>query len=250
MKSVLRAAELPSRTPPRRRGMQRLGLLATIGTAALAFAAPAGATVTSVFNTVPTPVACTVQTGTPATEGQRWCQGAPEPPAPACPYGAIQNTVPSTVPSFDGTPLDVSVALPPAPASGPDGNFPVVGVYHGYGSAKLSLSDANSVQRWVSQGYAVFTITDRGFWGSCGPFVNYTAPACANGYIHLMSNEYEVHDAQYMLGLLADDGVINPQKIGASGGSYGGGISRILPAPKNRVENTDGTMSPWTSPLG
>ncbi len=30
---------------------------------------------------------------------------------------------------------------------------------------------------------------------------------------------------QTLLGKLADEGVINPQQIGATGGSYGGGMS-------------------------
>ena len=47
-----------------------------------------------------------------------------------------------------------------------------------------------------------------------------------------MHNAYEVRDAQYLLGKLADDGVIDPQRIGATGGSYGGGMSLQLGALK------------------
>ena len=65
-----------------------------------------------------------------------------------------------------------------------------------------------------------------------------------------MHNGYEVRDAQYALGQLADDGVIDPQRIGATGGSYGGGISIALGALRNRTQLTDGSLVPWTSPLG
>ncbi len=156
----------------------------------------------------------------------------------------------ATVASFDGTPIDVSVAFPPAPASGPDGPYPVIGLYHGWGGSKIALSTqpTSDVQRALSRGYAVFTMTDRGWGRSC--FNPRPMPACAHGYIHLMHNAYEVHDAQYLLGLLADDGAIDPQKIGAIGGSYGGGVSIALGALRNRVQLANGTLASWTSPLG
>jgi fermentation-respiration switch protein FrsA (DUF1100 family) len=168
-------------------------------------------------------VPCAVQAG-----GQRFC-----------------GTGAATVASFDGTPIDVSVAFPPA--SGPDGPYPVIGLYHGWGGSKLSLSGADA-QRALTRGYAVFTMTDRGWGRSCAN--PRPMPACAAGYIHLMHNAFEVRDAQYLLGLLADDGVIDPQKIGAIGGSYGGGMSIALGALRDRVQNPDGTLAPWTSKAG
>ena len=60
-----------------------------------------------------------------------------------------------------------------------------------------------------------------------------------------------MRDAQYLLGLLADEGVINPQEIGATGGSYGGGMSLQLGSLKNRVETaqrrTDSVGQPETA---
>ena len=207
--------------------------------AAAALAVPANAAaapITSVFGGA---VTCTTQPGGSPVAGQRFCQGT------TAPYYS------SPVPSFDGTPIDVAVTLPPAPASGEDGNFPVVGVYHGYGSSKILGSDATNAQRWLAQGYAVYSITDRGFWGSCGVLFGPNKPSsCDNGYIHLMSAKWEVRDAQYLLGQLADEGVINPQKIGAVGGSYGGGMAMILGALKDRVMLQDGTLVPWKSPGG
>src|SRR5437868_12092628 len=109
---------------------------------AFAFAAPADAAISSVFGgTVP----CTVQTDTNA--GERHCSG-------------IFTT-------FDGAPIDVNVGFPPAPGTGPDGNFPIVGVFHGWGGSKLALTDG-SMQEWLDAGYAVFSMSDRGWGNSCG----------------------------------------------------------------------------------
>lgn len=214
----------------------------------LAPSAHAADPITRVFADAPAPVTCTTQAAAGIT-GLRYCQGAyTNQPAPAPP------TVPTTVPSFDGTPIDVSVVLPPKPAAGPDGNFPVVGVFHGYGGSKMigsqTPTSSDAVQRWVAQGYAVFSITDRGFWASCGALVPVKPAACAEGYIHLMHNAYEVRDAQYLLGKLADESVIDPTRIGATGGSYGGGLSVQLGALKNRIQLPNGSYQPWTSPQG
>jgi fermentation-respiration switch protein FrsA (DUF1100 family) len=182
----------------------------------------------------------TVPANTPTVGGQRWCGS-----------DGGQATPITAVPSFDGTPIDVQVILPPAPASGPDGNFPVIGVFHGYGGQKSTKTDATNIQRWVTRGYAVFNPTTRGFWGSCGVKVpNPKPPACDNGFIHLMNVGVEVRDAQYLLGLLADDGAINPSQIGVTGQSYGGGMSMQLAALKNRIADPNGNTSPWTSPGG
>src|ERR1700722_17374504 len=192
--------------------------------------AAANATITQIFGSV----SCATQTAT-ATAGQRWC-------------GTASGT---TVPSFDGTPIDVTMAFPAE--SGSDNNYPVVGIYHGWGGTKITPSNAAD-QRWLAQGYAVFSITDRGWGASCGtpskPANSLKAPPCQQGYIHLMSRKYEVRDVQYLLGLLADEGVINPQEIGANGGSYGGGMSLQLGSLKDRIELQNGEYVPWTSPLG
>ena len=137
----------------------------------------------------------------------------------------------------------------PRPPTGPDGPYPVIGIYHGWGGSKLALSGADA-QRALTRGYAVFTMTDRGWGGSCGAAMR-TDPRCVGkGHIHLMHNAFEVRDAQYALGQLADDGVIDPQRIGATGGSYGGGMSIALGALRNRTQLPDGSLVPWTSPLG
>ena len=233
--------------------IQALGAVAlSLALAPSAQAVPSGS-ITQVFNGAPAPVTCTTQTAA-GIAGERYCQGAYNTDPSVTHLPANVATIPTTVPSWDGTPIDVSVILPPKPASGEDGNFPVVGVYHGYGGMKITGSQTPSAtdaaQRWVAQGYAVFSITDRGFWASCGALVPVKPQACANGYIHLMSNAYEVRDAQYLMGQLADEGVIDPTRIGANGGSYGGGMSVQLGALKNRIQLPDGSYQPWTSPQG
>jgi hypothetical protein len=198
--------------------------------AGLMVPAAANATITQIFGSI----SCATQPSG-ATAGQRWC-------------GTSSGT---TVPSFDGTPIDVAMAFP---AEGsPDNNYPVVGIYHGWGGSKITPSNA-AVQRWVTQGYAVFSITDRGWGSSCGlpskPANTAKAAPCEHGAIHLMSRKYEVRDVQTLLGKLADEGLINPQQIGATGGSYGGGMSLQLGSLKDRVELLNGELVPWESPEG
>lgn len=169
----------------------------------------------------------------------------------------------TTVTSFDGTPIDVYVVLPEAPGSGSDGNFPVMGSFHGWAGSKVNLDTDPLAQQLLAQGIAVFTMTDRGWGSSCGGPASggqgsaLKDPPCADGYIHLMHNAAEVRDAQELLGQLADDRnddddafVINSEKIGAAGGSYGGAISEALAMLKNRVQLPDGSLTAWESPDG
>jgi predicted acyl esterase len=146
----------------------------------------------------------------------------------------------------DQTPIDVNLFLPSDDP--PPGGFPLVGVYHGWGGSKLDIDD-----RWLDRGYAMFSITDRGWGSSCGgqdPKRLSDPAACANGYNHLLDTRYEVRDAQYLMGLLVDDGIADSNRIGAIGGSYGGGMSMALAALKDRVMMPDGSLVPWMSPDG
>ena len=160
----------------------------------------------------------------------------------------------STSPSWDGTPIDVNVAFPAQPPSGPDGQYPLIIIGHGYGGWKIGFGASGStdgLRRFTSRGYAAFSMTDRGFHESCGSDASITAggSACDNGYIHLMDDRYEVRDAQFFAGELADEDVlVDGQKIGATGGSYGGGLSLQLATLKDRVMMPDGSLVPWTSP--
>lgn len=160
------------------------------------------------------------------------------------------------VPTFDGVPLDVTVALPAEPTGGTDGNYPLLIMMHGWGGQKLSV---DALRPWAERGYTVLTFTFRGFGESCGARAQARltqAAACAQGYIRLMDTRYEVRDAQYLAGLLADQetapgvGLIDPQRIGVTGVSYGGGASMALAALRDRVMRLDGSYMPWRSPQG
>ncbi|HEX6457019.1 MAG TPA: CocE/NonD family hydrolase, partial [Solirubrobacterales bacterium] len=153
--------------------------------------------------------------------------------------------------TWDGeTKIDVNVVLPPQPGSGEDGPYPLIGLFHGWGGHKIGLEDAR-VQQWAEAGYAVFSMSDRGWGNSCGSSdPERLTPACAKGYNHLMDDRYEVRDAQYLISVLADEGVAKPKKIGATGVSYGGGMSMALASLRNRMMLPDGTLVPWQSPRG
>jgi predicted acyl esterase len=203
---------------------------------ALSTSSVASATILSVPNGAGGQIPCTVQTG--ANAGQRFCSG-------------IFTT-------FDGAPIDINVGFPPAPSSGPDGDFPIVGLFHGWGGSKLAQTSGG----WINGGYAFFSMSDRGWGNSCGGTdPKRTQPVCSNGYNHLMDTRFEVRDAQEVFEALADqaatgaiagEGLINPQAIGVTGGSYGGGISMALAALKDRkmVQANDGTLVPWVSDGG
>jgi hypothetical protein len=162
-----------------------------------------------------------------------------------CPGNSGPSPIDLRVKTFDGVPLDADVALP---ASG-DSNLPVVVLLHGWGGNKVGYDE---MKPWAQRGYAVLSYTARGFKGSCGtPDSRLMDPSgCARGWIHLADDRFEVRDTQYLTGLLADQGIIDPQRIGVTGPSYAGGQSMALAVLKDRIMNPDGSLAPWTSPGG
>ncbi|HEV7561944.1 MAG TPA: hypothetical protein VGO24_00450, partial [Solirubrobacterales bacterium] len=97
------------------------------------------------------------------------------------------------------TKVDVNVILPPEPGSGPDGPYPLIGDFHGWGGEKIGIEA--QTEGWAKSGYAVFSMSDRGWGKSCGgedPEKAPVNPPCAHGYNHLMDDRYEVRDAQYL----------------------------------------------------
>jgi len=191
----------------------------------LAIPAAAQADEPSAFGRIP----CVAQ-----PDGTRFCQGS----------------VATRMPSFDGQPLDVNVALPNA--AGP---APLVMVLHGYGGSKKPFDAQESpwlpsAHDLATRGYAVVNASDRGFGDSCGSLASRTLPDCARGWIHLLDTRFEIRDFQYLAGLLVDQGLAQPTRIGAIGESYGGGSSIMLATLKDRIMLPDGTLAPWTSPNG
>jgi len=177
----------------------------------------------------------------PATEGITECNGTTE--------------------TFDGTKIDVNVFLPPESLGA--GPFPLIGDFHGWGGSKQGLKTNEPapgltfeqkdprIKHWAESGYAIFSMTDRGWGLSCGKYdLGKGLPNCTNGWNHLMDDRYEVRDAQYLMSELADENLVQPTKIGVTGISYGGGISIALGALRNREMEEDGALVPWTSPDG
>jgi pimeloyl-ACP methyl ester carboxylesterase len=160
--------------------------------------------------------------------------------------------------SFDGVPLDVDVTLPPE-GSGP---FPTIVMMHGWGGSKADFEastpegdgnetfDYNNVF-YAQHGFAVLNYSARGWGRSCGSTESREhTPACEKGWVHLADQRYENRDTEYLLGLLADEKLVKPGKIGVTGISYGGGQSIELAYLKNRVRLQNGEFVPWLSPKG
>jgi hypothetical protein len=195
---------------------------------------------------------------------------------PTCPLGMTGTAEPApaggvaytlcggTVPSFDGTPLDTDLTLP-AGASGP---LPLIVMLHGWGGSKTDFQATslagNGTNTWhwnnvwfAARGYAVLTYTARGFHRSCGqdPASGYsylTDPACQGkaSWTHLADRRWEIHDTQYLTGLLVDAGIADPSQVVVTGDSYGGGQSWLLALSRDQVMQPDGTLVPWRSPHG
>jgi dienelactone hydrolase len=157
----------------------------------------------------------------------------------------------STAPSWDGTPIDVKVAFPADPSPATDGDYPLIIWGHGYGGSKNDIS-FDDMSHFTDRGYAVFAMTARGFHQSCGKqnAITDAGGACdAAGWIHLMDDRFEIRDAQFFAGELADEGLVDGQRVGAMGGSYGGGLSLQLATLNDRTMLPDGSLVPWTSPV-
>ena len=216
--------------------MVRWIVVVSAAVASLALSAPANAAIPNVFSNTPNPIPCAVQ-----GSGVRLCDQTIA--------GNPGGTARSTIKTFDGVPIDVRVAFPPEPPSGPDGPYPLIMLFHGYGGTKLLLSN---MQPFLNAGYATFSMTTRGFGQSCGNAASQSADpsGCAAGHVRLLDTRYEVRDAQELAGLLADEGRTAFQQIGAIGGSYGGGMSMALGALKDRKMLTNGSLTPWLSPNG
>jgi len=158
--------------------------------------------------------------------------------------------------SWDGTPLQVYVTLPAAPASGTDGDYPLMVQNHGWGDPPTGPNDTQyagpTAVQWAQDGYVVLQFAARGWGDSCGTeesrLVN--VAACVNGYVHLDDYRYEARDVQYAVGILVDEGLVDPNRIGATGESYGAGVSLELATLNNRVMMPNGQLVPWKSPDG
>jgi pimeloyl-ACP methyl ester carboxylesterase len=112
------------------------------------------------------------------------------------------------VASWDGVPLDVDVTLPP----GGTGPLPTIVLEHGYPGTKATFQATTPTGNgratyhyndnyYARAGYAVVTLSARGFGRSCGVPDSRTA-GCERGWTHIADHRYENRDVQYLLGLL------------------------------------------------
>jgi dienelactone hydrolase len=145
--------------------------------------------------------------------------------------------------------LDVDISMPTLPA--PPGGYPVIVLMHGccFGT-KNDWKDTQldpPGEKWhfnnawfASRGYIAVTYTARGFRRLVGKEDD-QIQAGSTGETQLDSRQFEINDYQYLTGLIADDPFFNanPQKIVATGGSYGGGFAWLAL-----------TDPIWTSPGG
>lgn len=183
-------------------------------------------------------------------------------PAPA--GGVAYVVCTGRLASFDGTPLDTDLTLP----ARSHGRLPLVVMLHGWGLSKTDFESAglagNGTNSWhwnnawfAARGFAVLNYTARGFHRSCGkdPATRYsyaTDPACAGraSWTHLADRRWEIHDTQYLTGLLVDAGVAGPSRVVVTGDSYGGGQSWLLAVGRDQVMRPGGRLVPWRSPHG
>lgn len=186
------------------------------------------------------------------TEGVRFCDATAGTSTQAGQEIYDPRVRDTRVASWDGTPLDVNVTLPPHG----DTNLPLIILIHGYVSVKSGLDSGMPIdlgtgtRTWARRGYAVLTFSMRGQGDSCGPQAALLAnpSGCAKGWSHLDDVRYEARDAQWLASLLADEGIIEPQRIGVAGISWGGGLTPQLAMLRDRIMLPDGSLVPWVSP--
>lgn len=160
------------------------------------------------------------------------------------PDGVAYSACSAEIASFDGIGLETDLFLP----AGATQRAPTIAMLHGWSQDKAvweattRAGSSPDTRRWnnvwfVSKGWASLNYTARGFDGSCGQ--SDSDPNCVDGYTHLAHRQFEVRDAQTLLGKLVDGGIANAQRLAATGNSYGGGQSWSL-----------ATSLPWESPGG
>ncbi len=218
-------------------------------------------------------------------------------PSDGHPFLLCTYTGSNRVRSFEGTPLRVDLSLPMVPYIPPGGSAPakppLVIFQSGYSndycqfeSATVAGSSAPGCSDFIgtpgyhwnnawfaSNGYAALTFTPRGWYESCGKKLDgtysyATDPECQastqypgeKSWVHLLDRRYEVRDAQFLAGAVADaaaGSLINPNQIVATGDSGGGGPSWDLGLTQDQVVLPTSTSipnvvntAPWTSPLG
>ena len=179
-----------------------------------------------------------------ATGGTASATTLPDSFTGACPSYGDTQVCSGSVPSFDGSKLDLDVTLP---MHGTGDRHPLIVMLHGFGNNKHeweSTSDEGDGAdkfRWNSHwfakhGYYVLTYTARGFRddGTTGDYQPDT-PADPtgsvqppDGTIKVKSRNFEVRDTQWLAALVAATFPdVDRDAVAVTGGSYGGGESWV-----------------------
>ena len=166
---------------------------------------------------------------------------------PSCPtenpdgesYGGVRICS-GSVPSFDGSTMDVDLTQP---MNGGGGRHPLIVMLHGFGNDKHeweSTTDegdgADKYQwnnRWLAKhGYYVLTYTARGFTDDGAseednqpptPYDPEGSRSAPRGTLHLKSRDFEIRDTQWLAALTAATYAdVDTDSIAVTGGSYGG----------------------------
>ena len=153
-------------------------------------------------------------------------------------------------------PLYVNISLP----TGARGPLPTVALLHGWsgtggdwrpvtvdgcykeGDTQCPPGSYHNNSPWyVTRGYAAISYSARGHGSSCGFDQDPAVPPqeCTEGWTQIAHRSAEVADTKHLLSVAVDAGVSHRDRLGASGGSYGGGQSWLL-----------ATELPWKTPKG
>src|SRR5215213_1477143 len=153
-------------------------------------------------------------------------------------YGGVRICS-GSVPSFDGSKMDVDLTQP----MNDGGRHPLIVMLHGFGNDKHEWESTTDEgdgadkyhwnNRWFAKhGYYVLTYTARGFKDDGAsqdenqpptPFDPDGSESLPNGTLHLKSRDYEIRDTQWLAALAAATYTdVDPDSIAVTGGSYGG----------------------------
>jgi dienelactone hydrolase len=176
------------------------------------------------------------------------------------PYGGVRICS-GSVPSFDGSKMDVDLTQP----MNGGGRRPMIVMLHGFGNDKHEWESTTDEgdgadkyhwnNRWLAKhGYYVLTYTARGFRddGPSGdnqpptPFDPDGSESLPNGTLHLKSRDYEIRDTQWLAALVAATYAdVDQDRIAVTGGSYGGIESWLQASQATWTfphEHTDGEL--------
>ena len=114
--------------------------------------------------------------------------------------------------------------------AGANSTHPVPFIMHSHGWGGSRTRDAASFQKWLDAGYGVLSFDQRGF-GESG------------GKAHVQNPEFEGHDVRRLISFIADLGWVRKDapgdpRMGAIGGSYGGGFQFLGAFESLRLRGT------------